>query len=252
MDCNFNNCDMYQMRNICGINFVFIPEGKALLGAVPLDKLARPNEFKLFLKKMNSLWISQYPITQLQFMQIMGYNPSYYSSKSICIGGISTNNFPVECVTWNEALKFCDCFKTLSKIDYVARLPYESEWEYACRGDKNLIFQNGNELDSTKGNIQGDYPYGSDIIGSTLNRTCEVGLYDPNKFGLYDMHGNVWEWCMDEYRSPSGIVYPNARVLKGGAWNCYSRFCRTSYRCINEANKRYFDIGFRVVLSIGK
>ncbi len=249
MDCNLNNCDMCQIATILGVDFIKIPKGLAFLGAVENDKLARLNEFKQHIQEIESFWISRYPITQSQFIKIMGYNPSYYSSKSVYIGKNSTGNFPVECVAWNEALKFCNCFKTLAKIDYVTRLPYESEWEYACRGNKDYIFQNGNVMDSTQANIQGNYPFNTNLIGSTLNRTCEVGLYEPNQFGLYDMHGNIWEWCMDEYKSPSGIIYPNARVLKGGAWNCYSRFCRTSYRGINEAYKRYFDTGFRIVIS---
>lgn len=237
---------MYQKRNISGINFTLIPKGNALLGASPSDKLSRSNEFRLFTQEVKSFWISQYLITQSDYINIMGYNPSYF--KYGIQGCDLTNRMPVECVSWFEAIEFCNKLSFKAKLPQgVIRLPYEFEWEYACRANAAAIFQAGNTFDSTKGNIQGNYPYGTNVIGPTLNRTCEVGLYEPNQFGLYDIHGNVWEWCMDEYKSPSGIIYPNARVLKGGAWNCYSRFCRTSYRAINEADKHYFDTGFRIV-----
>jgi len=240
---------MYKTRTICGIDFVLIPKGKGVLGSVPSDNLSRTNEIKLFSKKVNSFWISQHLITQLDYLNIMNYNPSFFKGEGQIRRYNSTNKFPVECVSWFEAIEFCNKMSRIAKLPKGSiRLPYEFEWEYACRANTANIFQTGNIFDSTMGNIQGNYPYGTDIIGPTLNRTCEVGLYEPNQFDLYDMHGNVWEWCMDEYKSPSGIIYPNARILKGGAWNCYSRFCRTSYRAINEAAKHYFDTGFRIVL----
>lgn len=238
------------MNSILGINFIEIPKGMALLGAVNSDMLARLNEPMQYLQELDSFWISQYLITQSQFVRIMGYNPSYHSNKLNSLKSLSTDIFPVESVSWNDAVEFCCRLKMCANAkNYFIRLPYEVEWEYACRGKHDYIFQNGNMLDSTLANIQGNYPYNTDLIGPTLNRPCEVGQYSPNEFGLFDMHGNVWEWCMDIYKSPSGKIYPNARILKGGAWNCYSRFCRTSYRCINEVDKRYFDTGFRVVIS---
>lgn len=236
------------------IEFVNIPAGIGVVGKIDNDPCARGNELNHFSHFFKSFYISKYPITQIQYFNIIGENPSYYNrDKCFCLNNFDTNSYPVESISWIDALQFCKRLSSLSGNQQIEfRLPYEIEWEYACRGGNSSIFQEGNEFNSTKGNIQGNYPYETNIIGPTLNRTCEVGQYEPNEFGLYDMHGNVWEWCMDEYKSPSGIIYPNARVLKGGAWNCYSRFCRTSYRCINEANKRYFDTGFRVVISKNK
>lgn len=236
-----------ETKSIWGIDFILIPRGEGIVGRLPFDELGRNNELDCRKEFFNEFYISKFPIIQKQYNNILGFNPSYYKIDD----GINyADLLPVECVSWYDAIQFCEKLQKIGKIDnYKIRLPTESEWEYACRGADKYIFQNGNSLDSSKGNIQGKYPYGSDLIGPTLNRTCEVGRYEPNQFGLYDMHGNVWEWCMDVYKSPAGLIYPNARVLKGGAWNCYSRFCRTSYRCINEANKRYFDTGFRVVIS---
>lgn len=235
-----------------GIEFVTIPKGIGIIGRLSSDNVGRGNELGYSREIFNEFCISKYPITQKQYYDLIGINPSYYKIYENDRFK-NTDSFPVESVSWHDANYFCHRLTEMVYGDNLKfRLPTEREWEYACRGSEDFIFQSGNDFDSTKGNIQGNYPYGSVIIGPTLNRTCEVGLYEPNIFGLYDMHGNVWEWCMDEYKSPSGIIYPNARVLKGGAWNCYSRFCRTSYRCINEANKRYFDTGFRVVLCNNK
>lgn len=245
---------MSDSLTINDIEFVYIPEGIGVVGRIDNDSCIRGNELGKISQLFKSFYISKFPITQIQYFNIIGSNPSFHAvDKYFNNESVNTDKYPVENISWIDAMLFCEKLSFLNRHKHLEfRLPIEKEWEYACRGNKNLIFQNGNEFDSTKGNIQGNYPYGSDLIGPTLNRTCEVGQYEPNEFGLYDMHGNVWEWCMDEYKSPSGIVYPNARVLKGGAWNCYSRFCRTSYRCINEANKRYFDTGFRVVISKNK
>lgn len=244
----FYNPMLLKQRTICGISFIYIPSGIASIGAINGDPLVRNNEMSLTRIKMYAFWISKYPITQGQYIQVMSTNPSYHKNGST-LSHLWTKKFPIDSVSWHDAIHFCNCLNSLCKLaNERIRLPYECEWEYACRGSSYYVFQSGNTFDSTQGNIQGSYPYNTNIIGPTLNRTCEVGLYAPNAFGLYDMHGNVWEWCMDEYKSPSGVLYPNARVLKGGAWNCYSRFCRTSYRAVNQADKHYFDTGFRVVI----
>ena len=153
---------------------------------------------------------------------------------------------------WDDAVEFC---RRLSAITddrgnrHTFRLPTEAEWEYACRGGGSLLFGNRDSLTSSDANINGLYPINSDIVGPTLNRPCDVGRYQPNGFGLYDMLGNVWEWCADAYRQYGSeeTSDSNAGVLRGGAWDCYSRFCRPAYRCLSYRDAHFYDCGFRIV-----
>jgi formylglycine-generating enzyme required for sulfatase activity len=122
------------------------------------------------------------------------------------------------------------------------RLPTEAEWEYSCRGGACSFqsFHVGNSLSSTQANFNGNYPYGGAAEGPNLQRTCKVGTYKPNAFGIYDMHGNVWEWCSDWYeaeyyarsslRDPTGHPSGSLRVIRGGCWLDCARRCRSAYR----------------------
>jgi formylglycine-generating enzyme required for sulfatase activity len=140
------------------------------------------------------------------------------------------------------------------------RLPSEAEWEYACRAGTATPFHFGSSLNGDKANCNGNLPYGTDGKGSYLGRTCGVGSYSANAFGLHDMHGNVWEWCQDWYGPYSGLVGKDplrtekvdefARVLRGGSWCDAARLCRASFRFwyspANRTNRR----GFRVAFSL--
>ena len=119
-------------------------------------------------------------------------------------------------------------------------------------------FHYGNSLSSTQANFNGNYPYGGVAVGPYLERTCQVGSYEPNRFGLYDMHGSVWEWCSDWYdtdyyknsprRDPAGTSEGSHRVLRGGGWFNFGQSCRSAYRNWGRPAFRYFNLGFRVAL----
>jgi formylglycine-generating enzyme required for sulfatase activity len=164
-----------------------------------------------------ALHLGIHEVTQEQFEKVMGFNPSYFSTSATGRKGTgyeswsqpgggkhkvkglgSTGDLPVENVSWGEAVEFCKKLSVLpaeQRAGRTYRLPSEAEWEYACRGGATAyqVFHFGNSLSSEQANFRGTMPFGGAAQGRWLERTCKVGSYKPNAFGLYDMHGNVWE-----------------------------------------------------------
>jgi len=137
------------------------------------------------------------------------------------------------------------------------RLPTEAEWEYACRAGTTTPFHFGSQLNGRQANCNGTVPYGTDTEGPNLEKTTPVGNYPANAWGLYDMHGNVWEWCSDWYgeypagsvTDPSGPAAGSYRVFRGGSWGNDAVCCRSAYRDWHDPSIRLFILGFRVALS---
>ncbi len=201
--------------------------------------------------------IAVHTVTQEQWKAVMGNNPSYFSrdgrgkDKVKDIPDADLKLFPVEQVSWNDAQEF---IKKLNEKEagrgYAYRLPSEAEWEYACRGGAtseeecsyHFYFDKPtNDLSSKQANCNGNYPFGKADKGPNLNRTTKVGSYPPNKLGLYDMHGNVCQWCAD-------LFFPGAshRVYRGGGWFNVAGICRAAYRNGNAPVFRFNFIGFRL------
>jgi formylglycine-generating enzyme required for sulfatase activity len=201
--------------------------------------------------------------------EAMDKNPPWFSAAGLGkakVAGMNTDDFPVENVSWEEAVEFCKRLSALGKESgRVYGLPTEAEWEYACRGGvrTSTPFHYGKSLSSEQANFNGQFPYGGADKGRNLGRTTPVGSYQPNAFGLYDMHGNVWEWCQDWYdknyygdsskQDPKG---PNSspvgrRVLRGGSWYGNGQDCRAAYRDRDEPGYRDSYVGLRVVLRVG-
>lgn len=166
---------------------------------------------------------------------------------------------PVIHVSWNDAGEYC---KWLSKkLNGKFRLPTEAEWEYACRAGTTTPFNTGSNLTTDQANYNGNYPYGNNPKGKYLWKTTPVGSYPPNAWGLYDMHGNVWEWCQDWYgekyydeckqqgvvENPTGPESGSYRVLRGGSWDISAQDCRSAGRDYDDPGDRYSNIGFRLV-----
>jgi formylglycine-generating enzyme required for sulfatase activity len=190
-------------------------------------------------------WVGKYEVTQQQYQSIMGNNPSNFKG---------TSN-PVEKVSWNDSVSFCkkltDQERRAGRLPegYVYRLPTEAEWEYAARGGSR-----GRDTQFAGSNTIGDVAWYKDNSGS---KTLPVGQKQANELGLYDMSGNVWEWCQDwweRYSSgsqtdPVGPGKGSRRVLRGGCWRDPASLCRVAIRGIGTPTRAYDILGFRVVLA---
>jgi hypothetical protein len=163
---------------------------------------------------------------------------------------------PVEQVSWNEAVEFCARLSAHTGRQY--RLPTEAEWEYACRAGTTTPFYFGETISSDLANYDATITYGDGQEGGYQKQTTDVGCFPLSAFGLHDMHGNVWEWCQDHWHSnyegapTDGSAWlsndeSEYRILRGGSWFFYPRFCRSAYRFFNFPDFRYKNIGFRVV-----
>ncbi len=237
-----------------GMKFVRLPKATFYMGWDGTKGSAKKTEIK------EDFEIAIHTVTQGQWQELMGKNPSYFSrdgegkDKVKDIKDEDLKHFPVEMVSWNEAKEFIKKLNEKEKgRGYLYRLPSEAEWEYACRGgatseeDCSYHFyfdKPTNDLSSTQANFPGTAPYGKGEQGPNLGRTTKVGSYAPNKLGLYDMHGNVMQWCENLYdpTDPEAL----ARVLRGGCWALNAGDCQSARRVRNEPVNRSYYFGFRL------
>jgi formylglycine-generating enzyme required for sulfatase activity len=218
------------------MRFAWCPPGTFLMGS-PADEPERSDDedqHQVTLSK--GFWISVMPATQAQWQAVMGDNPSYFKEP----------NLPVEQVTWDQCEGFCH------RLSHVAgkpcRLPTEAEWECAYRAGTQTPFYFGADARHL-----GEYAW---FAGNSGNQTHEVGQKKPNAWGLYDMAGNVWEWCADRsvpyskepIRDPNGGNVGDARVVRGGAWDVGSYGCRAACRDDGAPSSREYYVGCRLVL----
>jgi formylglycine-generating enzyme required for sulfatase activity len=206
--------------------------------------------------KVPAFWMGRYTITQEQWKAVaklpktsidLDSDPSKFKG----------NKRPIETVSWTDAIEFCARLSKISRKPF--RLPSEAEWEYACRAGTKTPFHFGETITPALANYNGNYTYGKALRGLYREQTTEVGSFKiANAFGLYDMHGNVWEWCQD-HRHDSYKGAPvnggawmnendnNSHVVRGGSWNGDPRYCRSACRGLNTLGRRYSSFGFRVV-----
>jgi formylglycine-generating enzyme required for sulfatase activity len=200
-------------------------------------------------------FMGKYAVTQAQWKAVMGNNPSRFK---FWFNGASR---PVERVSWYDATKFCQKLSQITGKKY--SLPSESQWEYACRAGTTTPFSFGETITSELVNYRGSYTYADAPKGEYRGKTTNVGIFPPNAFGLYDMHGNVWEWCADEWHSnyhgapTDGSVWldgdKDRAPLRGGSWADYPDYCRSAIR--NNYVRRgvhFVDTGFRLVCDGGR
>jgi formylglycine-generating enzyme required for sulfatase activity/tRNA A-37 threonylcarbamoyl transferase component Bud32 len=238
-------------QNSLGIKFVGVPAGTFWMSAGGKNaqkQVEIPNDF----------YLGKYPVTQAQWQAVMGNNPSWFSrsgggaEKVKDISDADLKQFPVEQVSWKDVQEFLKKLNASEKKSgWRYRLPTEAEWEYACRGaatskaDCSFDFyfdRPTNDLSSREANFHGGFPAGNAPKGPNLGRTSTVGSYPRNELGLYDMHGNVWQWCDDDC---NGVP---TRVFRGASWNNDSSCCRAAARAWDAPTYRYRDVGFRLAL----
>ncbi|MEH2303573.1 MAG: SUMF1/EgtB/PvdO family nonheme iron enzyme [Nostoc sp.] len=228
------------------LEMVQIPGGKFTMGSPPGEAQRESDESPQHQLTVEGFFMGKYEITQVQYQAIMGNNPSNFKGEKR----------PVERVSWDDAVEFCQ--KLSQKTGKTYRLPSEAEWEYACRAGTKTPFYFGETITTDLVNYNGDYPYGSAPKGEYRQQTIDVGKFPPNSFGLYDMHGNVYEWCQDVYNHnyqgapKNGSAWltgkhNNMMLLRGGSWFNDGVNCRSAYRYWLARAIRYFNVGFRMV-----
>jgi formylglycine-generating enzyme required for sulfatase activity len=233
-----------------GMVLVHIPAGTFTMGSPRSESGRYDDEQQHEVKITRAFYMGACTVTQAEYEKVTGESPSHFSPSGggkAKVRGEDTSNFPVESVSWEDAKRFCDKLSALPREKAerrTYRLPTEAEWEYACRAGTTSRYHFGSSLSSSHANI-------------SLGLTCRVGRYKPNAWGLYDMHGNVWQWCADWYdadyyrkspkEDPAGPDRGEARVLRGGSWDDYARDLRAAVRGRNAPDYRKDIIGFRVV-----
>ncbi|MDB9371849.1 bifunctional serine/threonine-protein kinase/formylglycine-generating enzyme family protein [Nodularia sphaerocarpa] len=223
-----------------------IPGGTFTMGSPAGEAERSDNESPQHEVNVPGFFMGKYPVTQAQYQAIMGTKPADFKG----------DKRPVEQVSWDEAVEFCE--KLSQKTGKTYRLPSEAEWEYACRAGTDTPFYFGQTITTDLVNYNGNYPYASAPKGEDRKQTTNVGKFLPNSFGLYDMHGNVCEWCQDVYNdSYQGAPtdgspwtegsHNSLKLLRGGSWLNYARYCRSALRFRCTRTYQYYNVGFRVV-----
>jgi formylglycine-generating enzyme required for sulfatase activity len=253
------------MVNSIEMKLVRIPAGKFLMGS-PNDESARSHhEHQHEVEITRAFWLGSHPVTVGQFRVFVQASGSRIKRGWEHPGFPQDDRHPVVCVSWNDAQAFCAWLSSSKnpwfyRPGWLCRLPTEAEWEYACRGGARSYqtFHFGNRLSSTQANFDGECPYGGAYKGPSLRKTTPVGSYLANAWGLYDLHGNVSEWCADWFdndyylhspaEDPPGASEGSFRVVRGGNWDRHGRECRSAFRGWVAPSSQYHDLGFRVAL----
>ena len=265
-------------------NFVPIKGGTFMMGS-PSSEYGREDDEDQHSVTVSSFYMSKGQVTQKEYEEVMGRNPSKFRGADL----------PVESVSWYDAIEYCNKRSikegltpaytiaknkkdpnNLCEFDYVQwsvtwnrkangyRLPTEAEWEYACRADTTTSFSTGENITTNQANYNGKYPYNSGYKpnGIYLRKTTNAGSFPSNPWGLYDMHGNVWEWCWDWYgrysmadqQDPVGPASGFSRVWRGGSWVDNGQYIRSAHRSVVMekgriliSSSRYDYLGFRLV-----
>lgn len=252
-------------------NFVLIKGGTFQMGS-PDTEAWRSDDETQHTVTVSDFYMSVYELTQAEYREIMGENPSSFSGDEL----------PVENISWLDAIRYCNARSEKENLtpaytvdgqsvtwDRSAdgyRLPTEAEWEYACRAGTTTPFNTENSISAEEANYYGHYPYEiennyfsqgnlSTKPGEYRQTTVAVNSFSPNKWGLYNMHGNVGEWVWDYYGTysseaqtdPAGAENGTLRVYRGGGWNDFAKNMRSAYRATLEQNKGSFNIGIRLV-----
>jgi len=257
------------VSTVAPANFVKIPAGEFTMGS-PASETGRHIDETQHQVRLSSFYMSKYAVTVAEFRKFVeatGYRTDaekdgwsiIFTDKVEKKDGVhwrygvsgsvrpaSEDNHPVIHVSWNDAVAYCQWMATKTGKTY--RLPTEAEREYACRAGSVTAFNTGNTITVQQANFV-------NAEGQYRANTVPVDSFAPNAFGLYNMHGNVWEWCSDWYgdygsgmvTNPVGPATGSDRVLRGGSWNYNAEYCRSAYRSYDTPGYRNSNVGFRLV-----
>lgn len=226
----------------------WIPPGSFMMGSPPDEPERYGGEVLHQVTLSRGFWLGETTVTQALWSVVMGDNPSRFKGAKL----------PVERVSWEDAQRFIQKLDVLQP-GLALRLPTEAEWEYACRAGTRTPFSFGAQIDPSNVNYDGNYPYHGGLKVPYRAKTEAVKELPVNAWGLYQMHGNVWEWCSDWHDGYPDVPVldprgPNAgaeRVLRGGSWANYGGVARAACRSWLEPGKRVGNIGFRLARSPG-
>ncbi len=233
-------------KNTLGMKFVYIKPGSFMMGSSGSESGRVNDETQHYVTLSTRYYMQTTEVTQGQWKQLMGYNPSFFKNCG--------DKCPVENLSWNDTQNFIQQLNNLEKGKNY-RLPTEAEWEYASRAGTTTAFSFGNCITSEQVNFDGNNPLSGCPKGKYKETPVPVASFPANELELYDMHGNVWEWCSDWYgeytlgsiNDPTGPTSGSHRVRRGGSWNNFARFCRSAYRFKNEPDYRKHSLGFRLI-----
>jgi formylglycine-generating enzyme required for sulfatase activity len=223
--------------------FRWMTPGRFSMGS-PEDEAQRHEDETLHQATLTSgFWLAETVCTQALWTAVIGENPSHFKGE----------DRPVEMITWHDAVTFIDKLNQ-SRPGLDLRLPTEAEWEFACRAGSETPFAFGTNITPEQVNYDGNYPYADAAKGEYREQTIPVKALSPNAWGLYQMHGNVLEWCADWYgpyatkpvTDPTGPESGRYRVLRGGGWFSSGWFVRSAYRICDDPGDRILNIGFRL------
>jgi formylglycine-generating enzyme required for sulfatase activity len=237
-----------------GISLVELPPGRFTMGSASSESGRNDDEVLHDVEITRPFLIGQHEVTQQEWRTVMGTSPSQF--------GACGNRCPVENVTFADAQQFLTKMNarvapSQSKAPSLRyRLPTEAEWEYACRARTTGPFSTGENLTTAQANYNGRFPYGSFPAGEYRQKPTPVGAFPPNPWGLFDMHGNVWEWTADWYGpytdnssgniDPRGAPTGDKRVIRGGSWYFDANSARCALRYTHAPADKGFSLGFRV------
>ncbi|TFI53666.1 formylglycine-generating enzyme family protein [Mastigocladus laminosus UU774] len=250
------------------LEMVEIPGGTFLMGAYENEKESNDSERPVHHVTVPTFFMGKYTITQEQWDRVVNSCPQVNRELKPKPSRFKGNDrLPVECVSWYDAVEFCARLSQKTSRNY--RLPSEAEWEYACRAGTTTPFYFGDTITDEVANYDATCIYGNGSKGNYRGQTTPVGIFPPNYFGLYDMHGNLWEWCLDDWHHNYEGAPTNGTpwfdnnddlfqkqgyaVLRGGSWINNLKGCRSAYRYHYFGRGIHFNfIGFRVVCAAGR
>ncbi|MGD9210474.1 MAG: Hsp70 family protein, partial [Desulfobacteraceae bacterium] len=232
---------MVRQEPFTGMEFVWVPGGCYQMGSGDWDNDGYYDEKPVHKVHVDGFWLGKYQVTQAQWHKVMGSNPARFQRGE---------NYPVDNVSWTDAKIFIQKLMGQKKDNYQFRLPTEAEWEYACRsGGKSEKYAGGKNIEKVAW-----------YEANSGDSTHPVGQKEPNGLGLYDMCGNVWEWCEDIYNedayrfhtrnNPINTEDGTDRVLRGGGWYNKAGYCRSAIRFRNNPNKQLINFGFRLAATL--